>query len=266
MFFEELIPRQDNYRVVRILPEHFDCLCSAIRSDLQEICYGKGVVCQDPELFTYKHACQEMSCMLNNMPETNKVGCLGELIMHLVVPEVFGSTVNSLSRLLSMSDRNIKHGFDLNFCEDKTHTIWYGEVKSGNDQNRKVLMRRARDGLNRYFLGISKPGSASTIKKWEVALNEINALYMEHNKKRKDLVSLLTKSRRDILDGTSRNALIMVVNFGKCDNEFEFVDDIESELSKIKSEKTFDRCLIIYVRRELFVDVLDFITDEGKIL
>ena len=164
MFFEELVPRQDNYRVVRILPEHFDCLCSSIRSDLLEICYGRDLVNQDPEFLTYRHACQEISDMLNNMSDTNKIGCLGELIMHLVVPGVFGSTIGSLSRLLSMSDRNIKHGFDLNYYEYKTHAIWYGEVKSGNSQKRKVLIDRAKKGLNEYFLGINKTGSASTKK------------------------------------------------------------------------------------------------------
>lgn len=264
MFFEELVPRQDNYRVVRILPEHFDCLCSSIRSDLLEICYGRDLVNQDPEFLTYRHACQEISDMLNNMSDTNKIGCLGELIMHLVVPGVFGSTIGSLSRLLSMSDRNIKHGFDLNYYEYKTHAIWYGEVKSGNSQKRKVLIDRAKKGLNEYFLGINKTGSASTKKKWEVTLNEINALYGDHDKKRKELVSFLRKSRLDISNGVSRNALIMVMNFGECDNDFEFIDDIEKELAKIKSECTFDKCLIISVRRELFVDILDFITNEGN--
>lgn len=264
MFFEELTPRQDGYRVVRILPEHFDCLCSAIRSGLLEICYGRDLVYQDPEFLTYKHACQEIDNMLNNMPDTSKMGCLGELIMHLVVPRVFGSTINPLSRLLSMSGRNIKHGFDLNYYEDKTHAIWYGEVKSGNNQKRRALMERARNGLKEYFLGINKSGSASTKKKWEVALNEINALYSEHDKKRRELVSFLRKSRLDISNGVSRNALIMVVNFGECDSDFESVDDIEKELTKIESECTFDKCLIISARRELFADILEFIANEGK--
>ena len=54
------------------------------------------------------------------------------------------------------------------------------------------------------------------------------------------------------------------MNFGECNNDFEFIDDIEKELAKIKSECTFDKCLIISVRRELFVDILDFITNEGN--
>lgn len=202
--------------------------------------------------------------MLNNMPDTSKMGCLGELIMHLVVPRVFGSTIDPLSRLLSMSGRNIKHGFDLNYYEDKTHAIWYGEVKSGNNQKRRALMERARNGLKEYFLGINKSGNASTKKKWEVALNEINALYSEHDKKRRELVSFLRKSRLDISNGVSRNALIMVVNFGECDSDFESVDDIEKELTKIESECTFDKCLIISARRELFADILEFIANEGK--
>ena len=127
-----------------------------------------------------------------------------------------------------------------------------------------MLIDRARKGLNEYFLGINKTGSASTKKKWEVALNEINALYNERGEKRNELVLFLKKSRLDISNGVSRNALIMVVNFGKCDNDFEFVDDVEKELAKIKTERMFDKCLIISVRRELFVDILDFITNEGK--
>lgn len=265
MFYEELAPRHDGYRVVRISPEHFGALCEAIRLDLLEICYGKDRVGLDPKLQTYKYACREISNMLNGMEDKKKIGCIGELIMHLIVPEVFGSKIEPLSVLLSMSDCNIKHGFDLNYYQYDNSSIWYGEVKSGIDQERKKLIKRAEKGLGGYFTGLNKTGKENTQKKWDVALNEMTLMFFAHQKKLMNLTHIFNKSRNDVADGVSRNALIMVVNFGVCDTDFRNTEDIEEELKNIKTNNIFDNCLIISARRELFTDILGFLAQEGNI-
>lgn len=264
MFFEELIPRQEKYRVVQILPEHFNALCQELRNELLEICYGKDMVSQDPGYYTYKFACLEIADMLITMPDDKKMGLIGELLMHLIVPKIFGTEVETLSRLLSMSERNIKHGFDLNYHDRVNNMIWYGEIKSGKNKSRKVLIKRAKNGLNDLFSGLTKQDKENTRKRWEAALNEITLIYCEQEQKRKDLTKLLSKSRQDITRNISRNALLMVVNFGETDVDFKTVSDIEQELDKIHNENTFDKCLIISARRELFDDILNFIISEGK--
>ena len=264
MFFKELTPRNDGYRVVEVLSEHFEYLCEAIRKELQEVCFGKYIAKNKYAFSTYKDACEEITRMLDRKGDSKKIGFVGELLMHLIVPHVFGFRVESASVLLSMSNINIKHGFDINYLDYDNETIWYGETKSTASRKRKEIIKDAKDDLCDYFFGINGTAYENTRKKWRTALTEAMLVYNAEPDKLAYFNRIFDKSKCEILKGHSRNALLMVVNFGESKNNLEDTQDIEAALSAIRRDNIFDKCLIISVGRELFLDILDFIEMEAK--
>ena len=268
MFFNELTPQVEGYRVVEILPEHYAQLYEAIRQELQIICFGRNYAEQNPDLTTYMETCKKISNMLSNKDERKRIGIIGELLMHLIVPQVFGARVETVSRLLSMSDDNIKHGFDLNYLDLDGKKLWYGEVKSSAKQKRSRLIAKARDGLNKYFSGYNIDGPNNTIGRWQGLMAEFMMVYKQGTKKYDAAKRILDLSRSGVMAGHSKNALLMVVNFNNSGEALEEVKDIKRILANIKERKIFDECLVISATREFFDDIFEFIKEEahsGKI-
>lgn len=264
MFFNELEPHEKEYRVVEILPEHFEHLCEAIRNELQLICFGEYFTVISPRHSTYKEACKRLIFMLNRKDENRKIGVIGELLMHLIVPKVFGREVESVSRLLSMQDKNIKHGFDLNYFDSANKSIWYGETKAGSHTDRKDLILRAKNGLKKYFFNVDSDKENDTNAVWDAFLIESMTIFDAGSNGFQTFKNCLLSDRDNVSKGCLLNALLMVVNFGEFENELEEIEDIKNQLNMIKRERLFNECLIISARRKLYDDIIGFIESEAN--
>lgn len=252
------------YSVIRLNDSHITELKGMLRDRLAQICYGEGCIETEPDEYTYHKACKHLWSQLSGISSQRQYAIVAEIIMHLVSPSMLHFEVEPLSVALALQDKNIKHGFDINFLELQNKRIWYGEVKSGCNQSRSILIGRAHDDLKKYFENIESDGDDDTSYRWEAAKNEARVIFSANTAKVKEVVRLLTESRNGILNGKKdkRNAIIMAVNFGvtgiPCDHL-----DIERYIKKTDKKHIFDNHVVLSVAKEQVEDIILFLRQEG---
>lgn len=251
------------YKVLKLDSTHVDELHGLIRERLAVICYGKERINIEPDEYTYKEACRQLSENLIRYKPVMQYGLIGELLMHVLAPHFLDFEAESMSVILSLQNQNIKPGFDLNFYEGANKKIWYGEVKSGlAETSRDELLERARDGLRLFFDNINATGKKATRYRWEAAKSEVATMFARG--KKVGLTKLLT-SDRDLIgsgDRGRRNAILMAVSFGD-DNYGDDVSDIESSIERIDGLNNFDEYFVICIHYEAFANILKFLQSEG---
>lgn len=256
---------QHRYSVLRLDDEHMLELERLLKKCLAEICYGKGSVNMEPDEYTYHKACHHIHEQLIDANSVRRGAIVAEMIMHLLAPIMIEFDIEPLSVLLSLQDKNIKHGFDINFLNLQNSMIWYGEVKSGNDKKRQKLIDRAHKDLTGYFDNVGAKGKKSTSYKWDAAKNEIRVIYAGEGEKLEQILRLFSESKAGILagQGGKRNALIMAVNFGKADFPPDHSDIAKYLDKKIDKEHHFDNCIVLSVAKEQINDIISFLKQEG---
>lgn len=258
---------QHRYSVLRLDDEHMLELEGLLKKCLAEICYGKGSVNMEPDEYTYHKACHHIHEQLIDANSVRRGAIVAEMIMHLLAPIMIEFDIEPLSVLLSLQDKNIKHGFDINFLNPQDSMIWYGEVKSGNDKKRQKLIDRAHKDLTGYFDSVGAKGKKSTSYKWDAAKNEIRVIYAGEGEKLEQILRLFSESKVGILagQGGKRNALIMVVNFGKADFPPNHGDITAYLNEKIDKAHHFDNCIVLSVTKEQINDIISFLKEEGEV-
>lgn len=255
------------YSVIRLTEDHIEDLKTLLKNRLVEICYGQGAIEMEPDEYTYHKACKHIWRQLMKSDFERRYAIIGEMIMHLLSPLMIHFNVEPISLMLSLQDRNIKHGFDINFYSPEYKKIWYGEVKSGYNQKRVDLINRAHKDLDDYFQNIESPGKGknNTSYRWEAAKNEARVILSADHAKLKQILASLTESREGILkrQGAKRNALIMTVNFGAVNSPTQH-KDIEQYLDGDKAKRSFDNCIVLSVAKENIDDIITFLQQEGN--
>lgn len=250
------------YSVTHLEDCHMDWLKKMLKDKLLEICYGSNKVNLVPNRYTYHKACQHIAEQLDSQQDIHRYAIVAEIIMHLIAPEMLPFSAKSLSVILSLQDQNIKHGFDLNFYDEKENRIWYGEVKSGNSQKRETLITRARNDIRIYFDNIGSTKKRNTEYTWEAAINEAAVIFNTNDFA--NIIALYAADEEDIKNKNNgkRSALIMVVNFGSCNHPKNHAD-IKKHIEIIRKEHYFDRCIILSVLKKQFEDIIFFLKQEG---
>jgi len=248
------------YKVIKIAQENVSDLEELIRHRLVDICFGAESVRIEPDIKTYKAACMQLYSNLIRYDEAKKYGLIGELMMHVLAPNMLDFEAESMSMLLSLQNQNIKPGFDLNFHDRNQKKIWYGEVKSGLDhEDRSELITRARDGLRNYFDNINNPNiEKSTSYRWDAAKHEVAVIFTADE--RANLSKLLTSDRASISTNADkrRNVILMTVNFGDRYYELNTTQDIENSINNLVKLKCFDDYFVINTHKKAFDDIIDF--------
>lgn len=255
------------YRILKIDDHHFEDLKEMIKNQLAEVCYGVEPIAIEPDEYTYHAACRQIHKNLLRYKDEAKYGLIGELLMHILVPNYLDFSAESISRIFALQNQNIKQGFDLNFYDKGRKKIWYGEVKSGlvEKTNREELINRASKGLKNYFDNIMSEGQASTRYRWEAAKAEVAVIFA--SEKKIELTKLLSNSRNMVYqrEGTNRNAILMAVNFGDFAYDITDTKDIIRKIDGIKKTECFDNFIIICIHRKMFDDIIDFLGVEGGV-
>ncbi len=251
------------YSVIRLDESHMPEIKNMLKTRLAEICYGEGSIEMEPDEYTYHKACKHLWGQLMEGSKQRRYAIIAEIIMHLISPIMLHFDVEPLSVVLALQDKNIKHGFDINFFDQLHKRIWYGEVKSGVNQKRSNLINRAHTDLKDYFENIESENN-DTSYRWDAAKNEARVIFSANTSKLKQILQLLTESKEGILSKQKdkRNALIMTVNFGTA----EFPDnnqDIERYINKTDKEHVFDHYIVLSVAKEQADDIISFLKEEG---
>lgn len=256
------------FYILRITDEHIPELFELLRKNLVDICYGPKNRIFDPKGATYTKACTAIIALIENPPtNTREYGVIAEILMHILAPICLGPNFQSISLLLSLQDRNIKHGFDLNFAQKEKRLIWYGEVKSGKERKRSELLRRACNSLKDNFLNIDNADiKKNTSSKWDAAKNEVLVKFLDRDAL--PLHKLLSDDQECNIKNPAankRNAIFMTVNYGNTGyDEALNTKDIEY-IQRTAKEEGFDRVAVISIHKKIFSDIIAFFKNDGNI-
>jgi len=255
------------FYVLRITDEHIPELKKVLGENLIEMCYGAKNQLFDPNGVTYTKACKAIITLIEySSTEARKYGAIAEMLMHVIVPMCLGPDFQSISLLLALQDRNVKHGFDLNFAQRKNKLIWYGEVKSGNEQKRSELLYRAYSGMKTNFINIDNANAKdNTSSKWDAAKHEVLVKFLD--KDALPLHKILSDDQNNNIKNSTagkRNAIFMTVNYGNTNYDSALdTDDIE-HIQDIARKNGFDHVIIIAAHKKIFSDIIDFLQNGGK--
>jgi hypothetical protein len=119
---------------VVVVTDLTDDLKSYIRDHLSHLCYGANFVDGSPDYYSFSRTVGEFLERFDKKPDTTKVGMIGELLTHLLAPEIYPD-LDTVSLFFNKEERSIKKGFDLTFYSDDETGVWYAEVKSGHVQS-----------------------------------------------------------------------------------------------------------------------------------
>lgn len=265
MFYKEYDTGIKGAKVFVIEKEHISELEREIKAKIETICYGEEQRRGITDEKSYKRTCRELALRLNKWNATKPrvaYGTIAEMLMHLVVPRIFGN-FSSISVLLASHDRDVKHGFDLNFFNSYTGEIWFGEVKSSTTKSRSSLIEKAKNGLLSFFSKVNENGTENTGNRWDAAIAEATA--QASSGKIIKIKQLLTDSRNRLIEtGEKQNAILMTMNYSNSTFPLDDFDDIFGKIKRYGEEKLFRKIIVISATKEVYDDIISFITEEGQ--
>lgn len=253
------IEKEDSYALCRVeafTPE----LQEKIRDELIAIAHGAAEADALPEYNNYYNTLSEFLVRYESKAEDTQKGMIGELLSHILIPELF-QNLTSLSVLLNKEEQSIKKGFDIIYCDIPQSALWYSEVKSGHkvieDSSEKAnhtLVKRAYSDLKEKF----GEGRASL---WRSALIDVSLTLqasMAANAKK-----LLSEDSPLVSESisTDKNALLISVLYEHPDNNYT-LDSLKVILDELLAKNEFKNLIIFSIQKETFQKIADFLKME----
>lgn len=179
-FIKGLKVNESNNCVVCIIEEFSEELENALRECLVRICHGKSRAEDEADFYTYKRTLGEFLSRLSKKEEDMKVGMIGELLIHLVLP-MTGQRMDSVGIYFNLEEANIKKGFDGTYKRDGE--IWLLESKSGSWNKGDITVMTAShiQAAKRDIVGKLK-SKRTTL--WQNALNGFSIANKPSDEKR----------------------------------------------------------------------------------
>jgi hypothetical protein len=148
------VEKKENYALCRI--ESFSTeLQDKIRNELSAIALGAAEIVALPEYNNYHTTLREFLARYKDKTEDTQKGMIGELLSHILIPELF-QNLTSLSVLLNKEERSIKKGFDIIYCDIPQSALWYSEVKSGHKTTEDSSEKANHTLVKRAYADIKK--------------------------------------------------------------------------------------------------------------
>lgn len=231
-----------------------------IRENLAAIAQGVAQVESLPEYFSYQNTLQRFLDRYVTKDENSKKGMIGELLSHILLPELF-EELTSLSILFNKEERNVKKGFDIIYCNLSEKSLWYSEVKSGHknssstsDNANETLLKRAYEDLKEKFL----EGRESL---WTSALIDV-VLTLDANNigSVKELLSA-DSPLNALAKSEDKNAILISVLYENPGNPVS-IENLNNFLKQLKENGEFQSAIVFSIQKETFERVQDFLISE----
>ncbi len=245
---------------VVVVTDLTDDLKGYIRDHLSHLCYGASFVEGSPDYYSFTRTVREFLERFDKKPDTTKVGMIGELLTHLLAPEVY-TDLSTASLFFNKEERSIKKGFDLTFYSDDEAGVWYAEVKSGHVQAghpaEKVidLLRTAASDLR------DKLTSPTRRSLWDAAqIDALAVLGAESSSVRK----ILQQDEQAAVDGTTwkRLGVLVATVFHPISTAMIEHPDILLRLGTDPFDSSFDGLRLVAIQKSTLDKVVAFLREE----
>ncbi len=235
----------------------------AIRNDLAEISYGKGVVQEDPvDMYSYKETLKEFFKRYDKKTIDIKKGMIGELISNVLIRHHI-DRLNCISVFFNKEERSIKKGYDIVYFDVYDNHIWYSEVKSGTNDEQKNVDEACKILLKRADADICTKFQEKRRSLWDSAIIDARNVFYG-NKKKQDIFNLLKKDWKDNDNGKiSYNAILISVLFYSIKEPLCY-SKIVSFYKSIAMKVEYENVLIFAIHKNTFTAVEQFLKDENN--
>jgi len=254
-----IIEKKENFAFCRVESFSLD-LQNKIRDELSSIALGAAEVSKLPEYNNYHSTLIEFLERYNSKTEIIRKGMIGELLSHILVPELF-QNLTSLSVLFNKEERSIKKGFDIIYCDIAQSTLWYSEVKSGHrtgddssEKTNQLLLKRAYSDLKDKFV----EGRTSL---WRSAIIDVS-LVLEENK-RFTAKKLLSDDSPLVAPSISKdkNALLISVLYENPNNHLT-LNGLKVIFDELLVKKEFESLILFSIQKETYQKIANFLQRE----
>lgn len=259
---EGVVVTGDSATSVVVVTDLTDDLKEYIRNHLSHLCYGGSYIDDSPAYYSFSRTVGEFLERFDKKPDTTKVGMIGELLAHLLTPEVYPD-LGTVSVFFNKEERSIKKGFDLTFYSDKGAGVWYAEVKSGHVQSGtpeekavELLQTAARDLREK----LAAPTRRSL---WDAA--QIDALLVL-GAESSNVRQLLQQDQQATADGTAWNRLGVLVAavFHPIQTAMVEHADLLPRLGTDSFDSSFDGLRLLTIQKSTLDKVVDFLREESE--
>ena len=255
------VTKKDNY-VVCFIDEFSEDLKSLLRKELASICHGRNQVKEyNLDRYSYKNTLSSFFNRYDGKPNNIKKGMMGELLAHLLIDKVLPQ-LQTITIYFNKEELSIKKGFDLNYFEINEHTIWYGEVKSGEINNDT----ETPDIKNKGLLHDSKSSilgflSGDRNDLWNSVLIDVGLTIAL--KERETVNRLLDSDAKQIAEKseTKKNAILISVLFHSTNNKMT-VEHLENLVNEITAECCFAKVILFSIQKSTYIKIENFLREE----
>lgn len=242
-----------------------DELKDCIRTHLQNICHGKGLMSKGLSAHSYARTLLNFRNRYDDKTDNIKKGMMGELLTHFVIHEFFES-FDVVSPFFNMEEKSQRKGFDLILASDNGQNVWITEVKSG-ELNKIASPDSATSG----FLHTAKRDLKNRLSQPEVMfwLNAINAVslaisgctdYKDAVIKILDLEASAAADNK--ASGKDNNVILVSVLFSDIENAFNSITTA-SVADNITGEQLFNKVITFSIQKSTYQRIEHFLfTDE----
>ena len=226
---------------------------------MSSICYGRNEAGQGLSVYSYENTLREFLSRYSRKPASTKKGMMGELLAHLVIDKVLPN-LQKITILFNKEERSIRKGFDLTYIEIEGDVIWYGEVKSGEVNNRETPSEK-----NVALLQLSKSGMSTFLEGhrenlWHSVITDVSlSLAAGQHKKVKTLLDSDLQEIRD--EGAQKSAILISVLFHDVNNPIADAE-VRSCLESIIAENRFAGVVTFSIQKSTYTSIEDFLNEE----
>lgn len=233
-----------------------------MRQRLAAFCFGAVEVAEDADYYSFEATITELLKRFDSKPPATKVGMVGELVVHVLMPSSH-PTLSSSAIYFNKEERSIKKGFDLTFHEGAEKTIWYGEVKSGHVKEEESADDKSSSLLKTAAADVAgKLSSDAQRSRWDAAIYDAG-LTLESSQA-KTVKALLRSDARQIATGTQikKNVVLaaaVVHSVGHCRVSGGAVLGVAEE---IVNSGRFDATRILVIQQEELETIVSYLRSE----
>jgi hypothetical protein len=245
-----------------LVVEHVsDELKKLLRQRLAAFCFGAVEVELDSDYYSFEATITELLTRFDSKPKATKIGMVGELVVHVLMPSSHPS-LSSSAIYFNKEERSIKKGFDLTFHEG-TKAIWYGEVKSGHVKDNESADDKSSSLLKTAAADVAgKLSQDAQRSRWDAAIYDAG-LTLESSQA-KTVKALLRSDARVIATGTQikKNVVLaatVVHSVGHCRVSVEATAVVAEE---IVNSKRFDATRILVIQQEELETIMSYLRSE----
>lgn len=253
------IEKEENYALCRVeafTPE----LQKKIRDELSAIALGAAEVAALPEYNNYRTTLREFLVRYNSKAEDTQKGMIGELLSHILIPELF-QNLTSLSVLLNKEEQSIKKGFDIIYCDIPQSALWYSEVKSGHKAEKDSSEKANHTLVKRAYADLKEKFGEGRASLWRSALIDVSLTLdasMAANAKK-----LLSNDSPLVSPSisTDKNAILISVLYEPPSNCYT-LNSLKVILDELLAKNEFKSLIVFSIQKETFQKIANFLEAE----